>query len=301
MHLANMAWFHDQPLLFDCIEFNDNLRWIDIINDIAFLVMDLDERGQSPYAWTFLNAYLGHTGDYAGLQLLRFYQIYRAMVRAKVLGLRLSQSELSLQEQGEDREQLAAYLALAESYTQTPPQQLLLTHGLSGSGKTTFVSELAPRIGAICIHSDLERKRLHHLEASQSGKSSVQQGIYSAAANTKTYDHLWQLADTLLDAGFSVIVDATFIRPADRRQFAQLATKWQCPLAILDFQINEELLRRRIRLRREKGASMSDADEQVLDFQLAHGQPLTAGEQNISIVIDEFSSPSGLSPAPRRR
>lgn len=289
MHLANMAWFHDKPLLFDCIEFNENLRWIDTINDIAFLVMDLDDRGQHQYAWAFLNAYLRHTGDYAGLKLLRFYQVYRAMVRAKVLGLRLRQPGLSLQEQREDLEQFEDYLALAESYTQTQPQQLIITHGLSGSGKTTFINELAPYIGAICIHSDLERRRLHHLGANQSGKSSIQQGIYNAAANTKTYGHLNQLATTILAAGFSAIVDATFIRHTDRRQFVQLASRRQCPLNILDFQLDEELLRQRLQQRSRQGNSLSDADEQVLDFQLAHAEPLTAEERNISILIEELT------------
>jgi len=287
MHLANMAWFHEQPLLFDCIEFNENLRWIDTINDIAFLVMDLDDRGQDQYAWAFLNAYLRHTGDYAGLKLLRFYQAYRAMVRAKVLCLRLRQSGLSAQERRTDLEQLETYLPLAEGYTQKQPQQLIITHGLSGSGKTTFVNELAPHIGAICIHSDLERKRLHHLEANKSGKSSIQQGIYSAAANTKTYDHLIQLADSILDAGFSAIVDATFIRQADRQQIAQLATRRQCPFNILDFQLNEELFRRRIQQRAREGNSFSDADERVLEFQLTSAEPLTTSEKNISITIDE--------------
>ncbi|MFN2382616.1 MAG: AAA family ATPase, partial [Guyparkeria sp.] len=125
-----------------------------------------------------MNAYLRHTGDYAGLQVLRFYQVYRAMVRAKILGLRLRQPGLSARERGSDLEQLESYLTLARSYTQTPAPQLIITHGLSGSGKTTFVNELAPQIGAICIHSDLERKRLHHLEANQSGGSAIEKGIY---------------------------------------------------------------------------------------------------------------------------
>ncbi len=110
MHLANMAWFHDQPLLFDCIEFNENLRWIDTINDIAFLVMDLDDRGHRQMASSFLNAYLRHTDDYAGLKLMRFYQVYRAMVRAKVLCLRLRQTDLSTQERHAP-ERLETYLS----------------------------------------------------------------------------------------------------------------------------------------------------------------------------------------------
>ncbi len=287
MHLANMAWFQGKPLLFDCIEFNENLRWIDTINDIAFLVMDLDDRGQHQYAWAFLNAYLRHTGDYAGLKILRFYQVYRAMVRAKVLGLRLRQADLSADEHRTDLEQLESYLALAENYTQKATPQLIITHGLSGSGKTTFVNKLAPHIGAICLHSDLERKRLHPLEATQSGISAIKQGIYSTEANKKTYERLSTLADLMLAAGFNVIVDATFIRQANRQQLQRLATKRQTPFKILDFQLNEELFRRRIRQRARKGNSLSDADEKVLDFQLDNAEPMTVAEKNIGIAIDE--------------
>jgi aminoglycoside phosphotransferase family enzyme len=294
MHLANMAWVHDQPLLFDCIEFNENLRWIDTINDIAFLVMDLDDRGRRQFAWCFLNAYLRHTGDYDGLRVLRFYQVYRAMVRAKVFCLRLRQPGLSTQERCTDLEQFESYLALAASYTQPQPPQLIITHGLSGSGKTTFVNGLAPAIGAICIHSDLERKRLHHLQARQSGKAALQKGIYSSTASRRTYDHLNQLAALILDAGYSAIVDATFIKQADRQQMQQLAITRQCPLIILDFQLHEELLRQRLKLRVKKGGDLSDADESVLDFQLTRAEPLSVPEQRISIAIVEHTDEKNI-------
>lgn len=287
MHLANMAWFTDKPLLFDCIEFNENLRWIDTINDIAFLVMDLDDRDRNQFAWVFLNAYLRHTGDYVGLRLLRFYQVYRAMVRAKVLCLRLRQPGVSTEERQADLESLESYLTLAEGYTQGQPPQLVITHGLSGSGKTTFINELAPHIDAICIHSDRERKRLHQPENSQFDSTAVHQGIYSDTASAKTYHRLTHLAGLILDAGFNVIVDATFITKVYRQQLQQLATDRQCALTILDFHLKEELLRQRIKQRAQQADSMSDADEKVLDFQIANADPLTEQERNISILVDE--------------
>lgn len=286
MHLANMAWFQDQPLLFDCIEFNEELRWIDTINDIAFLVMDLDDRGRGQLAWSFLNAYLRHSGDFTGLQLLRFYQVYRAMVRAKVLCLRLNQPNLSEQERRADLEQLESYLDLAQNYIKPQLQRLIITHGFSGSGKTTFINELAPNIGAVCIHSDLERKR-HPPEANQSGGTAIQKELYRTAARQKTYEHLCKLADLILHAGFSVIVDATFIKQANRQQLQELAVAQQCPLIILDFQLREGLLRQRIKERVQQGKSLSDADEKVLEFQLANAEPLTEREKKQSIIINE--------------
>lgn len=290
MHLANMAWFQGKPLLFDCIEFNEKLRWIDTLNDIAFLVMDLDDRGQNRIAWSFLNAYLRHSGDYAGLKLLRFYQVYRAMVRVKVLCLRLRQTDLSTRERCADLERLGSYLTLAGRYTHTQPQQLIITHGLSGAGKTTFVNTLAAHIGAICIHSDLERKRLH--QGTPPAEKAIQKGIYSPRASEKTYDRLKDLTRHILDAGFRVIVDATFIHQKNRRQMRTLAAIWPCPLVILDFQLSEDLLRRRIKQRVKQGDSLSDADEKVLDFQLASAQPLSEAEKDISITVDEKATGS---------
>ena len=194
LHLTNMAWIDDEPVLFDCIEFNDNLRWIDVINDIAFLVMDLDDRGEATLGWHFLNRYLQESGDYQGLQLLQFYKLYRAMVRIKVLCLRLGQPGLSDRERKLDLELYHSYLELASSYTVKPSRRLIITHGLSGSGKSTFVRKLAAGCGAIHLQSDRERKRMHGLSATGASHSLPGGGIYDARANDATYERLQMLA-----------------------------------------------------------------------------------------------------------
>jgi hypothetical protein len=95
MHLRNLVWFGERPLAFDCLEFDPDLRWIDILSEIAFLVMDLDSRKQQKLAYRFLNTYLEHTGDYNGMPVFRFYLVYRALVRAMVNGIRCEQGESS--------------------------------------------------------------------------------------------------------------------------------------------------------------------------------------------------------------
>ena len=92
LHLGNLAWVDDQLLVFDCLEFNPELRWIDIISEVAFCYMDLLQRGHPDWAWLFLNLWLEATGDHAGLALLRYYAVYRALVRAKVAVLRAGQT-----------------------------------------------------------------------------------------------------------------------------------------------------------------------------------------------------------------
>jgi aminoglycoside phosphotransferase family enzyme len=285
LHLSNMAWFNDQPILFDCIEFSESLRWIDVINEVAFLIMDLDDREEPSLGWRFLNQYLAQTGDYAGLRLLDFYRVYRALVRAKVAALRLEQNGLSQRERANDLALLTSYLQLAETYSQKRQPLLLLTHGLSGSGKTWFVKQLAPLCRAVSLHSDRERKRLHRLATDADSRSAIAGGIYSAAAGRKTYDRLGQLAGGLIESGISALIDATFIRHNERERMRQLAHEHQVALIILDFPLAEDRLRQRLRKRAEEGERVSEANEEVLDYQLQRQEPLSPEEQELSLTI----------------
>lgn len=294
LHLANMAWIDAEPILFDCIEFNDNLRWIDVINDIAFLVMDLDDRGRADLGWHLLNRYLQETGDYQGLKLLRFYAMYRAMVRAKVICLRLAQPGASDVERKQDRELYQGYLALASGYISPPSGALIITHGVSGSGKSTFAREFAACCGAIHLLSDLERKRLHRLAATANSHSPPGGGIYSAAANKATYAQLQRLAETALTAGYPVVVDATFLRKKQRDPLRRLASKFKVPIVILDFDVPEAELRRRIHKRAAEGPSLSEANIAVLNAQLGERQPLDASEKAFAVTVGSETSPDDV-------
>ena len=291
VHLANMAWVDGQPLLFDCIEFNENFRWIDVINEIAFLAMDLDDREQTALAWTFVNRYLQETGDYQGVGLLNFYKTYRAMVRAKVTGLRLAQDDLDATQRLQAEHLFQSYLDLAENYTLSNAATLIITHGLSGSGKSTFSSQLASLSGCIRLRSDLERKRLHGLAATADSESPVAGGIYSASAFAETYSRLRDLADVVLRSGQRVIVDATFIRRHQRHMFSRLAEELSVPLVILDFPLAAEELRRRIELRAAStNGDASEAGLEVLEYQLEQQEPLTAAERQHVITIHPDST-----------
>jgi len=291
VHLANMAWFDNQPLLFDCIEFNENFRWIDVVNDIAFLAMDLDDREQTELDWIFLNRYLQETGDYQGVSLLNFYKTYRAMVRAKVTCLRLAQGDLDATQRRRAEHLFQSYLDLAEQYTLTRATTLIITHGLSGAGKSTFSSQLASLIGGIHLRSDLERKRLHGLAATAGSASPVGGGIYGASAFARTYDRLRDLAGVVLRSGLPVIVDATFIKGQQRNLFRQLAAELQVPLFILDFPLAEGDLRQRVEQRAQNAtADASEAGIEVLEYQLEHAEPLTASEKQRVITIHPDST-----------
>ena len=282
MHLRNLAWIDDKPLAFDCIEFNPDLRWIDVISEIAFLIMDLQDRKQHHLANRFLNSYLEITGDYAGLKVMPFYLCYRAMVRAKVDALRIGQLDKNIENRQDEFEQFESYIDLAIGYTKAPTPALMIMRGLSASGKSTVSQQLLEKLGAIRVRSDVERKRLFGLKAKEKAKSDIDKGIYSTQASEQTYVKLLELAAEVISAGFSVIIDAAFLHYHQREPFQALAKKLAVPFTILEVTAPIEILQQRIIARKNDA---SDADLSVLNNQLKHWKPLNEGELSYSVVI----------------
>lgn len=277
LHLGNMVWLDGRVVLFDGIEFNESLRWIDVVSDAAFVAMDLMDRGRTDYARRFINAYFERTGDYAGLAVLPFYMVYRALVRAKVAGIRLQQTGEDDRRTPGERE-LAAYVHLAAECTRRLDPSLAITCGVSGSGKTRGTQPLVERDGMMRVRSDVERKRLHGLSAEESAAARPGDGIYTSAASRRTYDRLAEIARQVIEAGYPVVIDATFLRRAHRDRFRRLADDLGVPFRIVPFEADEAELRRRLRGRPGAGDA-SDADEAVLEYQLRHREPLGEDER----------------------
>jgi aminoglycoside phosphotransferase family enzyme/predicted kinase len=274
LHLANTVLIDDEATAFDCIEFDPALRWIDVMSDVGFLTMDLVAHDRRDLAYRFLDAYLQRSGDYAGVRVLRFYEVYRAMVRGLVERVRSRTAGTASQAVRPD------YLALARRLAQTAggPARLLITHGLSGSGKSTIAQQLLEFAGAIRVRSDVERKRLFGLAALQRSAGQALD-IYTPEATRRTLDRLKECARTALQAGYPVIVDAAFLRRADRRAFQVLATEAGVPFAILHCRASEPTLRQRVIVRGVDGGNdASEADVNVLERQLAHNEPLDRDE-----------------------
>ena len=286
MHLRNIALWNDEIIIFDCIEFNKNFYWIDVISEIAFLVMDLEDRQQTAFAWRFLNRYLEITGDYQGLKLLYFYKVYRAMVRAKVDALRVGQEQAGTAEYNQTLSEFREYLGLAESYVKPRQPVLLVNYGLSGSGKSVGTRMLLEKFAAIQLRSDVERKRLYNVESKSHQATGVEQSIYSKEATELTYSRLKEIAEQLLSWGFSVVVDAANLKYQQRQIFVQLARALDVQCYILAYEAPEEILRQRIAQRIETGSDVSDATLKVLAHQLKTFEPLTAEEQACTLRID---------------
>ncbi|MBY6033086.1 AAA family ATPase [Marinobacter daepoensis] len=282
LHLANITVFQDRVTVFDCIEFNEPFRWIDVINDLAFLLMDLESRNEPALAALVLNTYLEYRGDFEGLALLPLYKAYRAMVRAKIALFTLGNPSLNDGEKATLKQRYQDYAQLAEDYGAIPNHYLLATTGLSASGKTCVSAAMAGELGLVRLRSDVERKRLHGLAPLADSKSGIGTDLYSAEATEKTYQHLATLAGELLASGLSVIVDAACLKERERALFSDVAEQQGVPFALLHCEAPEDL--RRAWVRKRKGDA-SEATEALLDAQQTWFEPLTTEEKTHTVHL----------------
>ena len=283
LHLRNMARIDGDFLAFDGIEFAPALRWIDVISDAAFLFMDLESRDRPRLAWRFLNRWLAATGDYAGLDLLPWYVVYRHMVRAKVDAIRLGQGALGDDEDRYLRRRIQRHLQLARANAQTGSPALIMTWGLSGSGKSWLAAPLGCSLPAVVLRSDVERKRL----LGHGGRDApLDRGIYSSVASDQTYGRLRDLARRILRSGFTVIVDASFLDPDRRTPFADLAIEMGVPQLFLRCEAEPEVLHQRVIARAREGRDPSDAGPGVLTAQMSRYGDLAPEADSLIVRTD---------------
>ncbi|WP_321576200.1 bifunctional aminoglycoside phosphotransferase/ATP-binding protein [Ramlibacter aquaticus] len=263
LHLANLVEMPDGSVAaFDGIEFDPALRWIDVADDIAFPVMDLEAQGRRDLAFRLLNGWLDWSGDHGALAVLRFALASRALVRAQV-GLLQGQSARARR-----------YVQAALRWMAEPAPRLAITHGLPGAGKSFAAQHWLEREGAIRLRSDVERKRLFGLRQDQDSRSAGLD-IYGPEAGARTYAQLMGLARAALAAGWPVVLDAAFLRRAEREAAAALARSLGLPFAILHCEASATVLRERLRTRQ---GDPSEADEAVLERLQAAHEPLDADE-----------------------
>ncbi|HEY7173145.1 MAG TPA: AAA family ATPase [Vicinamibacterales bacterium] len=284
LHLDNIVVVDGRVTLFDCLEFSSRMRWGDVLSDAAFVVMDLHRRGRPQLANRFVDAYLEATGDYAGIDVLRFYVVYRAMVRAKVAAIAATgaAADARLRRLGECRD----YLALAERWTAPQRGAIVITCGLAGSGKTTLTGRLVDLCGAIRVRTDIERKRLHNLGARDESRSALNSGIYSASATEQTYSRVAAVARRIAAAGYLAICDGAFLKKSQRDRLRTVATDLSVPFSIVQVAASHDTLRRRIADRRRQRDDASEAGLEVLEEQIRIAEELTTDEWSHAIRYD---------------
>jgi len=280
LHCGNILTVDGHATAFDCIEFSEGLRWIDVLNDIAFATMDLQVSGRADLAARLLNRYLEASGDYLDLALLRYYQTLRALVRCKVALLRLQELAADALQRADCERRMQACLGFACASISTAPLALMIMHGFSGSGKSTVAGTVVELCGAIRIRSDVERKRMHGAGSPAAGD------LYAPAVSDAVYARLGLLARRIVEAGLPVVVDAAFLDHAQRQRFAALARELGVPFLIFDVRTDEALMRERLARRARQGGDPSDADAEVLARQLVSHHPLADEEMPHVAQVD---------------
>jgi aminoglycoside phosphotransferase family enzyme/predicted kinase len=266
LHLGNIAWLDGAPVPFDALEFDPSLRHLDVLGDAAFAFMDLLDHGLPGLAWRWFSGYLEHGGDYLGLPLWRWFAVYRALVRAKVAAIRAGQADT-----------LAGALARPRA-----PALLVMTTGVSGSGKSTVARRLVEALGGVGVRSDVERKRLHGMAAT--ARPDAKAGLYERAATVRTYARLADVARAALQGGVTLVVDAAFLRRDERDAMRALARTLGTRCVTVECAAPEAVLHERLTRRAQSNADASDATVEVLRMQLRSRDPLAPDEG--AIVLD---------------
>lgn len=282
LHARNVVRWRGELVPFDCIEFDPALRFIDVLNDVAFLAMDLCNRGRRDLSFALLNRYLERTGDYLGADLLPCYLVYRALVRAKVSLIELEQRN----DAADASERASSLLRTAARFARSAAPVLIVMYGASGSGKSWLSERLVPELPALRIRSDLERKRLAGIDPMAPHTAGMDQGIYTLEFNDRTYSHLLDCARACLRGKVNTIVDAAFLKFEERRRFASLAAEEGAEFLILSCGADRDTLAARIEARRAARRDPSGADLDVLQRQLGTIQPLGESEAAHTLQVD---------------
>jgi len=260
LHLRNICLLDGKPTLFDCLEFSEALGCIDVLYDLAFLLMDLEHRGLTDFANLVLNRYLDVTDEDDGLPVMPAFLSLRAAIWAHVTATAMDRAA-----HPESKPKMAAearrYLDLAARLLRPRPCRLVAIGGLSGSGKSTLAAALAPEIGARVLRSDVIRKRLFGVAP----ETRLPASAYTTELSRRVYEALRQKAAAALAAGYSVIIDAVSLRPEERRSFAAIAEAAAVPFSGLWLAAPASTMEARLRARRHDA---SDASPEVLAQQL---------------------------------
>jgi len=260
LHLRNVCLFEDRPTLFDCLEFSDELASVDILYDLAFLLMDLEHRGLTGFANLVLNRYLDLTGEDDGLTAMPLFLSSRAAIRAHVTATAMERPAPSDAKPAMAVE-ARRYLDLAARCLRPRACRFVAIGGLSGTGKSTLAAALAPSLDARVLRSDVIRKHLFGVAP----ETRLPARTYTPEASHRVYEALRRKAADALAAGYSVIIDAVALRPAERRSFAAIAAAAGVPFSGLWLAAPAAAMEARLRARR---GNASDASPAVLARQL---------------------------------
>lgn len=291
LHLEHIC-ITDDITIFDCIEFNERFRYADIAAEVAFLAMDLDYNGYPEHARTFVNAYIREAGDTGVSRLLNFYKCYYAYVRGKVISFRTNDNAIHPKDREEARKNAARYFELAYNYAGQPEKPvLILTIGLMGTGKSALAKNLAPRIGAGMIRTDVLRKEILNIPPANRHYEDFGKGIYAEDVSQKTYEKALALALEKLKEGISMIIDASYKRQEERVQAYEAAKNIGVDFIIVECTCREDVIKKRLDARASKRDEVSDGRWEIFHAQKKDFDPITGFPPGTHLIVDTSTKP----------
>lgn len=292
IHMENICLNADGSIcIFDCIEFNTRFRYGDTAADIAFLLMDFDMNRRPDFCGPFMEEYTETTGDGGVTEVLDFYKVYRAYIRGKVESMRLLDPQIPPADKEAARERARRYFRLARGYIarRALPPSLILTCGLTGTGKSFMARELAFDLGLEIVSSDVVRKELTGLAPTEHHRDRYGEGIYTDTVTARTYGELLERAKAALAEGRSIIVDATFRRRTDRDIFRQLAAGHGARFHLLHAICPEETARQRLEVRERQSDEPSDGRWEI--YLLQKGEFDAPADDESGLIRIDTSKP----------
>ncbi len=265
LHSGNIVLLDDDICIFDCIEFNKRFRYSDIASDIGFLAMDLDFKGHAFLSSYLIERYVKRSDDKSIFDVLNFYKCYRAYVRGKVTGFRLSDDNIDSNEREEIKKTASNYFDLACYYArlmkykleQKNRRVLFITSGLTGTGKTTAAKKVKIDYNAKVVSTDVVRKKLAGIDKYERHHDAYNTGMYSPQKMRETYHEVFKIGKKLLNQGKNVVFDATFKSADLRKEAYQIALQANSKFVILNTICPEEVVKKYLD-RRVESKSVSD-------------------------------------------
>lgn len=283
---AQHICMNEEILIYDCIEFNRRFRYADILCDASFLAMDVQMRGYDDLAHRYTNSYLSETGQQGTQALYNYYSCYHAVVRGKVECLRSRDPDIAGKERKGAIENARGYFDLAVRYAKTPcPPTLLITCGLTGSGKSSLARGLSKLLDVTVISTDRTRKELAGIDPVSRRHVSFRKDIYSEEFTERTYREIFVRARNILAGGRSALLDGTFADPALRLKALEIARNEGARFLILYLDAETEILRSRLGNRVHR-TTVSDGREEILDDQMRYFVPPVKDQEKSVLVID---------------
>ncbi len=293
LHLQHIC-LADDIFIFDCIEFNERFRYLDVAAEVSFLSMDLDYNKYPEYGKAFIDAYLRYSGDPEIRTLLNFYRCYFAHVRGKVIGFKAKDGAIDEAERQAAIETASRYFDLAYGYAARPERPtLVLTAGLMGTGKSVLAGNLVPLLDAKIIHSDVIRKEMLSIDPSERHHEDFGEGIYSDDISGKTYEKALQLAEAELKKGKSAIIDASFKTKGEREMAFRLTSSTDADFFIVECVCPDKIVKERLDARLSDSKEASDGRWEIFEAQKGSFEKIDEFPTDCHITIDSSQRPEG--------